>query len=80
MAREPAAIKVTIFGLLPENKSLHLYTSIVNANKNIGKVIYLFGLSLFDLKSNLHMTTKNLRLFTNLVRQFCKRSHSTAME
>lgn len=68
MACEPAAIKVTIFGLFLENKSPHLYTSTVNANKNTGKIIYFFGLSLFDLKSNLHMTTNNLRLFANLVK------------
>lgn len=47
-------------------------------NKNIGKIIYLFGLSSFDLKSNLHMTTNNLRLFANLVRQF-HRSHPNVM-
>lgn len=41
-------------------------------NMNIGKIIYSFGLSSIDLKSNPHMTTNNLRLFTNLVRQFCK--------
>lgn len=39
MACEPAAIKVTIFGLLPENASPHLYTSIVNTNKNIGNLL-----------------------------------------
>lgn len=48
-------------------------------NMNIGKIIYSFGLSSIDLKSNPHMTTNNLRLFTNLVRQFCKWSHSTVM-
>lgn len=33
IAREPAAIKVTTFGLFLESKSPHLYTSTVNAKQ-----------------------------------------------